>query len=77
MLHLLRFIYLFNFIFLIIKALCLTYGIGHIPNGCTPGKWLFGIRVISCLDVQPVVGSPERVAITSLSFIDFKRFFFN
>uniref|UniRef100_A0A1I8BQN6 RDD domain-containing protein n=1 Tax=Meloidogyne hapla TaxID=6305 RepID=A0A1I8BQN6_MELHA len=64
----------FKLIVAVIEALCITYGMTNIPIGCTPGKKLLGIKVISCLDVQPVVGSPDRVAITSFAFIDFKRY---
>uniref|UniRef100_A0A915MTK0 RDD domain-containing protein n=1 Tax=Meloidogyne javanica TaxID=6303 RepID=A0A915MTK0_MELJA len=62
---------LFKLVTAIIEALCITFGV---PVGCTPGKRLLGIKVISCLDVQPVTGSPDRVAITGFAYVDFKRF---
>lgn len=61
---------LFKLVTAIIEALCITFGV---PVGCTPGKRLLGIKVISCLDVQPVTGSPDRVAITGFAYVDFKR----
>uniref|UniRef100_A0A915MXG1 RDD domain-containing protein n=1 Tax=Meloidogyne javanica TaxID=6303 RepID=A0A915MXG1_MELJA len=60
---------LFKLVTAIIEALCITFGV---PVGCTPGKRLLGIKVISCLDVQPVTGSPDRVAITGFAYVDFK-----
>ncbi|CAK5052275.1 unnamed protein product [Meloidogyne enterolobii] len=63
---------LFKLVTAIIEALCITFGV---PVGCTPGKRLLGIKVVSCLDVQPVAGSPDRVAITGFAYVDFKGFF--
>uniref|UniRef100_A0A915NL94 Uncharacterized protein n=1 Tax=Meloidogyne floridensis TaxID=298350 RepID=A0A915NL94_9BILA len=61
---------LFKLVTAIIEALCITFGV---PVGCTPGKRLLGIKIISYLDVQPVTGSPDRVAVTGFAYVDFKR----
>uniref|UniRef100_A0A183BY40 TYR_PHOSPHATASE_2 domain-containing protein n=1 Tax=Globodera pallida TaxID=36090 RepID=A0A183BY40_GLOPA len=47
----------------LIEAIFITYGLSGFPIGCTPGKYLLGLRVVSCMDVQPVAGSADRVMI--------------
>lgn len=56
----------------VLEALCLAYGFASYP-GSTPGKHLMGLRVISCVDVQPVVGALNQVTVTSLPYISLKR----
>uniref|UniRef100_A0A915E4S4 RDD domain-containing protein n=1 Tax=Ditylenchus dipsaci TaxID=166011 RepID=A0A915E4S4_9BILA len=50
----------------ILEAICITYGFMRYPPGCTPGKFFMRIKVISCLDIQPVQGTQDRVLVTSL-----------
>ena len=38
------------------EALCLHRGFGGRPGGATPGKYIIGLRVISC---QEIVGLPD------------------
>ncbi|KAI6230363.1 Protein FAM8A1 [Aphelenchoides fujianensis] len=58
----------------LIEASCLTWGFASYPRGTTPGKFLMGLQVISCLDVQPVPnGAPDQVTVTSRPFIDIKN----
>lgn len=61
----------------VVEALCITFGgsLHAFPPGCTPGKWLLGLQVISCLDVQPVPGSLDRVAVTGLPAINLRSSF--
>ncbi len=56
-----------------LEAFCITYGLGGYPPGCTPGKYLMRIQVISCLDIHPVPGTPDRVAVTRLPNVGFRR----
>jgi hypothetical protein len=58
----------------ILEAFCITYGFGHYPPGCTPGKFLMGLRIVSCLDVQPVNGgAPNQVMVTRHAYVNLKR----
>uniref|UniRef100_A0A183BY42 RDD domain-containing protein n=1 Tax=Globodera pallida TaxID=36090 RepID=A0A183BY42_GLOPA len=56
----------------LIEAIFITYGLSGFPIGCTPGKYLLGLRVVSCMDVQPVAGSADRVMVTCLPGVDFR-----
>lgn len=56
----------------IIEAFFITYGFMNYPLGCTPGKFLMKLRIISCVDIQPIIGSQDRVTVTSLPFVGIK-----
>lgn len=43
--------------------------------GYTPGKFFMKLKVISCLDIQPINGISNRVTVTSLSNVSIQRYF--
>ncbi|KAI1709177.1 RDD family domain-containing protein [Ditylenchus destructor] len=56
----------------LLEAFCVSFGFANYPAGCTPGKFMMRIKVISCLDIQPVPGTQDRVVVTSLPSVSLK-----
>jgi len=56
-----------------LEAICITYGVLNYPYGCTPGKFMMQLKVVSCMDIQPIAGVPNRVAITGYSKVHIKN----
>ncbi|KAH7728977.1 RDD family protein [Aphelenchoides avenae] len=57
----------------IVEAFFLTYGFMSYPPGCTPGKYIMGLQVVSCLSIQSVPGAPGRVQVTRSPGISLKN----
>jgi len=47
----------------VFEALCLHKGFGGRPGGATPGKYVMGLRVVSCIQITSLP-DPSRVQIT-------------
>jgi hypothetical protein len=57
----------------IVEAFFLTYGFMSYPPGCTPGKFIMGLQVVSCLNIQSVPGTNDRVQVTRLPRITLRN----
>jgi len=57
----------------LIEAVYISYGVGAVPSGCTPGKALMGLRVIACHELH-AVGQPRdnRIAVVGPDNVDFR-----
>lgn len=54
------------------QGLIMAQGLGPIGRGQTPGKWLAGIRVISCHDVQ-TGDTPDHVVVEGPNLISWQQ----
>uniref|UniRef100_A0A1I7WSE6 RDD domain-containing protein n=1 Tax=Heterorhabditis bacteriophora TaxID=37862 RepID=A0A1I7WSE6_HETBA len=62
-----------EFMYVLFKASCISHGISGLRFGCTPGKYLLGIRVIGCISVASISGgSPEYIQVTGPITVPFK-----
>ncbi|KAE9550856.1 hypothetical protein FO519_005937 [Halicephalobus sp. NKZ332] len=55
----------------IIEAYCISFGFLGYPIGCTPGKYLMRIQVVSCVSIAPVLGQRDKVTISRLPSVPF------
>uniref|UniRef100_A0A914Z4B3 RDD domain-containing protein n=1 Tax=Panagrolaimus superbus TaxID=310955 RepID=A0A914Z4B3_9BILA len=57
----------------IIEAYCISFGLWNYPAGCTPGKYLMRIQVVSCINILPVPGTPNRVTVSRHPTVPFGK----
>jgi uncharacterized RDD family membrane protein YckC len=55
----------------IIEAYCISFGLWSYPAGCTPGKYLMRIQVVSCINILPVPGNPTRIQVSRAPTVPF------
>uniref|UniRef100_A0A7E4V9V4 RDD domain-containing protein n=1 Tax=Panagrellus redivivus TaxID=6233 RepID=A0A7E4V9V4_PANRE len=55
----------------IVEAYAISFGLGGYPPGCTPGKFLMKLQVITCLRIAPVAGSRDIVTVSRTPSVPF------
>uniref|UniRef100_A0A0N5BBP8 RDD domain-containing protein n=1 Tax=Strongyloides papillosus TaxID=174720 RepID=A0A0N5BBP8_STREA len=62
-----------KFISSIVEATMISFGLSIFPRGCTPGKFVMGIKIIDCVSIQPNQEIPGSYTIVRTEGVSFAK----